>query len=86
MIWRAWLAVVMAGGALGSAPVLACSGDWRAAGLAVVVALLPVAWWVCGELAATKALMQGVSRHRRRRGSRDAAVAALRAAARIPLP
>ena len=86
MIWRAWLAVVMAGGALGSALVLACSGDWRAAGLAVVVALPAAALWVCGELASTKALMCGDGRHRRRRGTLDAAMAALRAVARVPLP
>ena len=82
MSWRAWLGF----GAVGCALVLACCGDWRAAGVAAVVALLPLAWWVCGELAATKALMCGDGRHRRRRGTLDGAVAALRAVARVTLP
>ena len=73
--WPGWLGFGVAGSAL----VLACCGDWRAAGVAAVVALLPLAWWVCGELAATKALMCGAGRHRKRRGSLDAAMAALRA-------
>ena len=80
--WPGWLGFGVAGSAL----VLACCGDWRAAGMAVVVALLPAAAWVCGELAATKALMRGVRRHRKRRGSLDAARAALRAVAKVSQP
>ena len=54
--------------------------------MAVVVALLPLAAWVCGELVATRALMRGVQRHRKRPVSLDAAMAALKAAARMPPP
>ena len=82
MSWRAWLGF----GAVGCALVLACCGDWRAAGMAVAITLLPVAAWVCGELAATRALMRGVQRHRKRPVSLDAAMAALKAAARMPPP
>ena len=80
MSWRVWLGF----GAVGCALVLACCGDWRAAGMAVAITLLPVAAWVCGELASTKALMCGDGRHRRRRGTLDAARAAIKAAARVP--
>ena len=72
--WPGWLGFGVAGSAL----VLACCGDWRAAGMAVVVALLPLVAWVCGEMAATRRLMRGTGRHRKRPVSLDAALAALR--------
>ena len=73
MTWR-WL---LGFGVAGCALACACCGDWRAAGVAVGVALLPLVAWVRGEMADTRALLRGDGRHRKRRGTLDAARAAL---------
>jgi hypothetical protein len=78
--WRFWLAF----GGIGCAGAFGYLGEWEAVAVATVAGLLPVAWWVRGELAATRVMLGGSGRHRGH-GLRNAA-AALRAAARIPLP
>ena len=67
---------------LSSAFVLGCGGYWAVAAVVVVVAWLPAVWWVRSELLATRAMMRGLGRHRKRHGPLDAAMAALTAAAR----
>ena len=75
----------------GSAVAFGVRGYWAAAFLAAACVLVPVAVWVGGELATTRAVLResmqpAAGRHRRRRGVRDALVAAVTAAARVPLP
>ena len=67
---------------LGSAFVLGCGGYWTVAAAVLVVTWLPAVWWVRGELLATRAMMRGLGRHRKRHGPLDAAMTALAAAAR----
>ena len=60
---------VLALGVLSCAGACAYRGDWAAAVIAAAVVLLPAAWWVRGELLATRDLMCGqpvAGRHRRR--------------------
>ena len=81
----------LASGVVGCAVVLAYRGDWAAFILAAAVVLLPAVWWVRAELAAGRAWLREhpelvAGRHRKRRSLRDAVMAALTAAARIPLP
>ena len=76
---------------LSSAVVLGCRGDWVLAVLVAAIALAPAVRWVRAELAATAGMLREhpqlvPGRHRRRRSLRDAAMAALTAAARVPLP
>ena len=79
---------------LSSAVVLGCRGDWVLAVMVAAIALAPAVRWVRGEMASTAAMlrehpqmMAGRHRkHRKRRSLRDAVMAALRTAARIPLP
>ena len=80
--WRALLAF----GVTGVAGALAYRGDWAVFVLAATVVVLPVSGWVYGELAATREMMCGQGRHRKRHGPLDAAMAALAAAARMPPP
>ena len=87
MRWRGWVLFAITG----SAVALGVRGDWAAAFLAAACVLVPVAVWVGGELATTRAALResvqpAAGRHRRRRGLRDAFLAAVRAAARMPLP
>ena len=84
---RMWLAFA----GVGCAGALAYRGDWAAFILAAAVVLLPAVWWVRGELAAGRAWLREhpelvAGRHRKRRSLRDAVMAALTAAARVPLP
>ena len=74
----------------GTAIALGCRGDWAAAFLAAACVLVPVAVWVGGELATTRAALResvqpAAGRHRRRRGLREVVVAAITAVARMPL-
>ena len=83
--------VLLAVCGLSSAVVLACEGDWTVAVVVAVIVLAPAVWWVRGELAATAGMLRDhpqlvTGRHRRRRSLRDAVMAALTAAARVPLP
>jgi hypothetical protein len=78
--WRFWLAFI----AIGVAGASGYRGDWRLAALAAALVAVPVAWRVRGELAATRVMLGGGGRHRGH-GLRNVG-AALRAAARIPLP
>ena len=75
---------LLALGTLSSAGAFGYRGDWAWAGVAAAAVLLPVAWRVRGELLATRAMMCGQGRHRRRHGPLDAAMAALAAVARVP--
>jgi len=55
--WRGWLAFAIVGCAI----TLACRHDWLAAAGAAACVLLPVAWRVRGELAATRKIMRGLA-------------------------
>ena len=85
--WRGWVLFAITG----SAVALGWRGDWAAAFVAAACVLVPVAAWVGGEFATTRAALResvqpAAGRHRRRRGVRDALVAAITAAAKVPLP
>ncbi len=75
---------LLAFGGLSSAGALGYQGDWMLAIMVAAVVLLPAVWWVRGELLATRAMMCGQGRHRRRHGALDAAMAALTAVAKAP--
>ena len=67
----------------GCAFAFAYRGDWAVAGWAAGGVLLAVVFWVCGELAAVRATMQGqpaAGRHRRR----GVVASALRTTAGMP--
>jgi len=80
---------VLASGGAGCAVAFGWRGDWAGAALAGAGVVLAVAFWLYGELSATRAVMRGqpaAGRHRRRRGLREVLGAAIRAAAQVPLP
>jgi uncharacterized protein YfaA (DUF2138 family) len=78
--WRFFAAFI----AIGVAGAFGYRGDWRLAALIAACVAVPVAWRVRGELAATRVRLGGSGRHRGH-GLRNVG-AALRAAARVPLP
>ena len=84
MTWRGW--VLFAGA--GAAVAFGYRGDWTALAVTTGCVLLPVAVWVGGEMAATRAMLQGqpVNGKHRKRGFRAAAISVLTTVARIPLP
>ena len=78
--WRFWLGF----GGIGSALAFGYRGDWWAAAAAGACVVLGVVASVCGELPAARAEL-GIGGRHRGHGLRNVA-AALRAAAKIPLP
>ena len=56
--WRAWLAFA----ALGSAVAFCYRGDWAWAALAGVLAALPPARWVRGQMADTRATLRAFAK------------------------
>lgn len=77
--WRFWLAFA----GIGCAGALAYRHDWRLAALFAACVVVPVAWRVRGELAATRVMLGGSGRHRGH-GLRAAVAWALRTAVRMP--
>jgi hypothetical protein len=69
--WRGWLVFAV----IGCAVTLACRHDWLAAAGAAGCVLLPVAWRVRGEFAATRVRMRGLAEMAALAADRSATVA-----------
>ena len=87
MRWRGW--VLFAG--TGCAVALGVRGDWAAAFVAAACVLVPVAAWVGGEFATTRAALResvqpAAGRHRRRRTPAEVVVGWATWVATRPLP